>query len=173
MYFLATTTSGLLRASGQSSGGLWVENRAEIWFFFTNFHPFLSMCLFAIFCESGVHSYQFYWLQSTSSPILKFGVCWGHLVWSWFPLWYILICFITKIFKKLKKSGTKYKKKNYIWIYLSGGRPMFEFTQPFLRNYWTMHCIALHWHSGRCDQNPAFQNWAEHILAAIILLFTT
>ena len=23
------------------------------------------------------------------------------------------------------------------------------------------------------DQNPAFQNWAEHIIAVIILLFTT
>ena len=25
----------------------------------------------------------------------------------------------------------------------------------------------------RCDQNPAFQNWAEHILAVVIRLFTT
>ena len=38
------------------------------------FQPFLFLCLFVNFCESGVHSYQFYWLQSTSSPILKFMV---------------------------------------------------------------------------------------------------
>ena len=69
------------RASGQSSGGLWVENRAEIWFdffFFQIFQPFLSLCLFVNFCESGAHSYHFYG-KSTSSPILKIGMCWGHL----------------------------------------------------------------------------------------------
>ena len=42
------------------------------------FQPFLSLCLFVNFCESGAHSYHFYG-QSTSSPILKIGMCWGHL----------------------------------------------------------------------------------------------
>ena len=32
---------------------------------------FLFLCLYANFCESGVHSYQLYCVQSTSSPILK------------------------------------------------------------------------------------------------------
>ena len=32
---------------------------------------FLFLCLYANFCEPGVHSYQLYCLQSTSSPILK------------------------------------------------------------------------------------------------------
>ena len=32
---------------------------------------FLFLCLYANFCEPGVHSYQLYCVQSTSSPILK------------------------------------------------------------------------------------------------------
>ena len=32
---------------------------------------FLFLCLCANFCEPGVHSYQLYCFQSTSSPILK------------------------------------------------------------------------------------------------------
>ena len=35
---------------------------------------FLFLCLSAKRCEPGVHSYQFYDDQSTSSPILKFLV---------------------------------------------------------------------------------------------------
>ena len=32
---------------------------------------FLFLCLYTNFCEPGVHSYQLYCFQSTSSPILK------------------------------------------------------------------------------------------------------
>ena len=39
---------------------------------------FLFLCLYANRCEPGVHSYQLYIVQSTSSPILKFLVLWGH-----------------------------------------------------------------------------------------------
>ena len=35
------------------------------------FQSFLFLYLYANFCESGVHSYQLYCAQSTSSPILK------------------------------------------------------------------------------------------------------
>ena len=52
------------------------------------FEPFLFLCLFGNFCKYGVHSYQFYHVQSTSSPILKPLVYWGHLVWGKFPLCY-------------------------------------------------------------------------------------
>ena len=82
------------KASGQSSGGLWLKNRAEIWPFFFQifqnysiFQQFLFLCLFVNQCKSGVHSYQFYYVPSTSSPILKSLVPWGHLVLGWFPLW--------------------------------------------------------------------------------------
>ena len=39
---------------------------------------FLFLCLYANRCEPGVNSYQLYNVQSTSSPILKFLVLWGH-----------------------------------------------------------------------------------------------
>ena len=39
---------------------------------------FLFLCLYANRCEPGVHSYQLYNVQSTSSPILKFLGLWGH-----------------------------------------------------------------------------------------------
>ena len=42
---------------------------------------FLFLCLYANLCEPGVHSYQLYCVQSTSSPILKPLVRpWGYLV---------------------------------------------------------------------------------------------
>ena len=44
------------------------------YFFLSNcsiFQSFLFLCLYANFCEPGVHSYQLYCVQSTSSPILK------------------------------------------------------------------------------------------------------
>ena len=93
MYLFATKPiNKWSKASGQSSKGLWVENRAEIWVFFFHlfqncsiFQPFLLLCLFVNFCESGVYSYQFYSLLSTSSPILKYGVWEDH----WFPLCYV------------------------------------------------------------------------------------
>ena len=54
VYLLATKpTNKWSKASGQSSEGLWVENRAEIWVFFFHlfqncsiFQPFLFLCLF-------------------------------------------------------------------------------------------------------------------------------
>ena len=91
VYLLAIKHMGI----GQSSGGLWVENWDKIWFVFFQifqklsiFQPFLFLCLFLKFCESGVHSYHFYWLKSTSSQILRFEAYWGHLVWGWFSLCY-------------------------------------------------------------------------------------
>ena len=45
-----------------------------IHFFLSNcsiYQSFLFLCLYANRCEPGVHSYQFYYIQSTSSPILK------------------------------------------------------------------------------------------------------
>ena len=68
----------------------WPVIRRSLFFFqiFQNCSIFQFLCLFVNFWESGVHSYQFYWLQSTSSPILKFRVCWSHLAWNWFPLCY-------------------------------------------------------------------------------------
>ena len=57
------------------------------------FQPFLFLCLFVNFWESGVHFYQFHCVQSTSTPILKSLVPWGHLVWGWFPLCYVFISF--------------------------------------------------------------------------------
>ena len=49
---------------------------------------FLFLCLCANFCKAGVHSYQLYCFQSTSSPILKSLVPWGHLVGGYLSLWY-------------------------------------------------------------------------------------
>ena len=71
----------------QSSWGLWVENRAEFFCFFQIFQNCPIFQPFLNFWKSGVYSNQSYCLQITSSPILKFGLCWGHLVWGWFPLW--------------------------------------------------------------------------------------
>ena len=61
----------------QSSGGLWVENRAEITSF--SFKFFKIVQFFSHFCSCAFLSISanlelIPWLQSTSSPILKFGV---------------------------------------------------------------------------------------------------
>ena len=44
------------------------------------YQSFLILCLYANRCEPGVHSYQFYYIQSTSSPILTSLVPVVHLV---------------------------------------------------------------------------------------------
>ena len=53
------------------------------------FQSFLFQCLYANFCVSGVHFYQLYCVQSTSSPILKSLVPWGHLVGGYLSLCYL------------------------------------------------------------------------------------
>ena len=50
------------------------------------FSHFLFLCLYADRCKPGVHSYQFYCVKSTSSPILKSLVPWGHLVGGYLSL---------------------------------------------------------------------------------------
>ena len=54
------------------------------------FSHFLFQCLYADKCEPGVHSYQFYCVKSTFSPILKSLVPWGHLVGGYLSLCYTL-----------------------------------------------------------------------------------
>ena len=64
-----------------------------IYFFLSNCSIcklFLFLCLYANFCEPGVHCYQFYCVQSTSSPILKSLVPVVHLVGGYLSLWYFM-----------------------------------------------------------------------------------
>ena len=87
------------KASGQSSGGLWVENRAEIWFFFFQifkncsiFQPFLFPCLFVNFCESGVRGLL------------------GSLHWGWFPLWFKQAIIYLVIDLPVENNRAKYRR---------------------------------------------------------------
>ena len=54
------------------------------------FSHFLFLCLYADTCEPGVHSYQFYCVKSTSSPILKSLVPVVQLVGGYLSLWYLI-----------------------------------------------------------------------------------
>ena len=71
-----------------NSMATWPQGVHDIFQNCSSFEPSLFLCPFGNFWKSGVLSYQFYYVQSTTSPILKPLVDWGHLVWGKFPLCY-------------------------------------------------------------------------------------
>ena len=83
------------RTPGQLSGGHRVEQRAEFWFFFFQifkvlqiFRHFIGFKFSAKSSRAGSFSYQFNDIQSTFSPILKFGLYLAHLFSPSQPLCY-------------------------------------------------------------------------------------
>ena len=76
------------------------------------FSHFLFLCLYANRCEPRVHSYQFYYGQSISSPILKSLVPWGHLVGG-----YLSLCYYTC-------SNIDIREMTKLWI-TDSGKPRF------------------------------------------------
>ena len=115
----------------------------KITHFFLSNCWFLFLCLYANFCKSGVHSYQLYCAQSTSSPILKSLVPWGNLVGGYLR-WY--------------SKSQKYQT-------ILSNCPI------QLKNYNSLYCNGLVVNTTTCNRLPWRVPWATFLIASFMLLW--